>query len=70
MWPSGQVPDQSEFAGAGDRIGAIVHTQFLVGTLGAFFGADRHLEAQGAGVYRIERVGPADSMGRGPSVGA
>jgi hypothetical protein len=38
MWPSGQVPDQSEFAGAGDRIGAIVHIQFLVGTLDAFFG--------------------------------
>ena len=32
MLPSGRVSGQSEFAGTGDRIGAIVYTQFLVGT--------------------------------------
>jgi len=50
------VFDQSEFACAGDRIGAIVHTELLVGTLGAFFGGgarDPSLSATSAKVIFV-----------------
>jgi hypothetical protein len=41
--------DQSEFASTGDRIAAIVHTQRLVCTLGAFSRALLRLITEGLG---------------------
>jgi len=41
--------DQSEFASTGDRIAAIVHTQLLVCTLGAFLRAPPSSDNRGTG---------------------
>jgi hypothetical protein len=57
MRRSDTVSDRSEFASTSDRIGAIVYTQFLVGTFGAFFGGGREIPSLSATSPKVILVG-------------